>query len=379
MAPRLAYILPTRNRHDRLAATLARLGELDADAHASFGGAEVIVIDNASDPPAAPARELANGLPLRVLRRPTNEGAAGRNEGAVAAQGEWLCMLDDDSSPLDCGHLGVIEQAPPDVGAIGAEITLPTGAREAGGLPEVVIGCAALIRRDAFLAVGGYDRRFHYYAEEYDLCAKLLLAGLRVTHDRRFRALHEKAGDGRDMNLILRRLVRNNGWVAQRYAPRTLRRAELRETITRYGAIAKKERARRGYLRGLAELALSLHRQRRTPMDRALFNRFTGLAHARRALEGSPTLARGMTVAIVEPGKNCWCVALALAELGVRIADDLAHADALVVGTLSPGPMLDAWDRLARAGEAHRTILPWRWGGEASRATRAAGASTIAA
>lgn len=379
MAPGLAYILPTRNRPDRLQATLARLSGLDADAHARIGGGEVIVIDNASDPPAAAPGTLENGLPVRVLRRPTNEGAAARNHGVRATDAPWVCMLDDDSHPLGCGHIDLIARAGRDIGAIGAEITLPTGAREAGGLPEVVIGCGALIRRDAFLDAGGYDPAFHYYAEEYDLCARLLLAGLRVTHDRRFRVLHEKTSAGRDMGVILRRLVRNNGWVAQRYAPAPLRRAELRETVTRYARIAKKEQARRGYALGLAELAWTLRRQKRTPMDRALYNRFTGLGHARRAFEDSPLLARGMTAAIIEPGKNAWCVALALAELGIRVADDAAAADALVIGTLSPGPLLDAWDRLVASGEAHRAVLPWRWTGEQERATREPAGSTIAA
>ncbi|MFG0273886.1 MAG: glycosyltransferase family 2 protein [Phycisphaerales bacterium] len=379
MATGLAYILPTRNRPDRLGATLERLGALDGDAHARIGGAEVIVIDNASDTPAQAPESLDNGLQVRVIRRPTNEGAAARNHGVRATDAPWVCMLDDDSHPLGCGHLELIARAPSDVGAIGAEITLASGTREAGGLPEVIIGCGALIRREAFLDAGGYDPAFHYYAEEYDLCAKLLLAGLRVAHDRRFRVRHEKTGAGRDMGVILRRLVRNNGWVAQRYAPNALRRAELRETVTRYRRIAKKERARRGYAIGLAELAWTLRRQRRTPMDRALYNRFTGLAHARRAFEDSPLLARGMTVSIVEPGKNAWCVAVALAELGIRVTEDPGEADALVVGTLSPGPMLDAWDKLVAAGEAHRAVPPWRWAGEQERATREPAGSTIAA
>jgi len=371
MPPRLAYILPTHNRPERLAHTLERIGALGGAAHERAGGAEVIVVDNASRPGATAPRELANGLPVRMLRRDRNEGAAGRNAGARETDAPWLCMLDDDSHPTGCGHLAVIDDAPADLGAIGAEITLSSGAREAGGLPEVVIGCGALVRRDAFLDAGGYDASFHYYAEEYDLCAKLLLAGLRVGHDRRFRVRHEKTDEGRDMRLILRRLVRNNGWIAQRYAPDSLRRAELRETVTRYFAIARKERAMAGYARGLGELAVTLRRQRRTPMDRAMFNRFTGLAHARRAFEASPLLARGAAVAVVEPGKNAWCIAVALAERGVRLVDDPADADALVIGTLSPGPMQDAWDRLAAAGEERRLVAPWRWAGESAGATEA--------
>ena len=44
-----------------------------------------------------------------------------------------------------------------------------------------------------------------------------------------FRVLHRKVTANRDMNVILSRLVRNNGWVAQRYAPEVRRKEELRE------------------------------------------------------------------------------------------------------------------------------------------------------
>jgi GT2 family glycosyltransferase len=208
----ISYLLPTHDRPKVLCRTLAALGALDADAHDAFGGAEVIVIDNASSPPVqiGATNRLANGLPLRLIRSELNAGAAVRNVGAQAAQGEWIIMLDDDSYPLDAGHLDAFADADADVAAIGAEIRLPSGSREAGGLPEVIVGCGAAIRRNAFLAVGGYDPAFDYYAEEYDLCAKFIIEGWRIVHDQRFKVQHDKTEAGRDMNRILYRLVRNN-------------------------------------------------------------------------------------------------------------------------------------------------------------------------
>ncbi len=49
----ISYLLPTRNRPSTLRATLAAIGGLPDEAHESVGGAEVIVVDNASQPPVA--------------------------------------------------------------------------------------------------------------------------------------------------------------------------------------------------------------------------------------------------------------------------------------------------------------------------------------
>lgn len=353
----ISYVLPTRDRPAHLERTLAGLGKLDFRAHCAVGGGEVIVVDNASATPAVAPHTLDNGLAVRVLRRERNEGAAGRNAGAQEAQGAWIVMLDDDSHPLDCGHLDAIADAGADVGAIGADIRLPSGARESGGLPEVFIGCGVALRRDAFLSAAGYDPSFHFYVEEYDLSAKLLLAGLRVVHDTRFRVLHEKTSAGRDMNAILRRLVRNNAWIMQRYAPAHERRARIDETISRYGSIARKEGAVAGYAAGLAELALTLWRQPRTPMAPALFDRFTGLAGAREWLQTEPLLARVRRVAVVDPGKHDWAVRRALVEMGLEVVEEADGAEALVVGTLSPGPMSDAYER--RVGLGQPALRPW--------------------
>ncbi|MCZ6494224.1 MAG: hypothetical protein O6933_09115, partial [Planctomycetota bacterium] len=283
--------------------------------------------------------------------------AAARNFAAEQAQGDWLIMLDDDSYPLDTDFITVLNEAPPDVAAIGADIRLPDERREAGGLPEVFVGCGAAIRRQAFLDVGGYDPSFHYYVEEYDLCAKLLLAGHRIVHDERFRVKHEKVSAGRDMNVILKYLVRNNGWIVQRYAPPEQRLTMLGETIVRYGRIAQIESAEAGYLAGLQELFARLRDQPSRQMPPSLFDRFTGLAHARHMLAKSPQVTEGTRVALVDQGKNAWAVVQALREIGATIVDEQSAAEFLVIGTLSPGPMLDAYEH--RRSCAQDVLMPW--------------------
>ncbi|MCH8209821.1 MAG: glycosyltransferase [Planctomycetes bacterium] len=353
----ISYILPTHNRPDRLAKSLTHIGRLCADDHAQLGGAEVIIVDNASDAPPTLPRRLANGLPVRSFRMTSNQGAAARNFAAEQAQGDWLIMLDDDSYPLDTDFVRVLSEAPPEVAAIGADIRLPDQRREAGGLPEVFVGCGAAIRRKAFIDVGGYDASFHYYAEEYDLCAKLLLAGHRIVHDDRFRVQHEKVSAGRDMNVILKYLVRNNGWIVQRYAPPEQRITMLHETIVRYGRIAELESAQAGYLEGLTELFGTLQEQPQRQMPSSLFDRFTGLAHARHTLAESPQVAEGTRVTIVDEGKNGWAVQQALREVGATIVEEQSEAQLFVIGTLSPGPMLDAYER--RRSCAQDVLMPW--------------------
>ena len=353
----ISYLLPTRNRPDRLAATLGALGNLSVAAHGAVGGAEVVVVDDASAPAVKLDPALRNGMPLRVVRRAQREGAAARNAGVREARGRWIVMLDDDSHPVDEAVVGVVGEAADDVAAIGAEIVLPGGRHEVGGLPEVFIGCGVAIRRDAFLQVGGYDASFHYYAEEYDLCARLLQAGRRVVHDWRWRVRHERDSAGRDANMILRRLVRNNGWVMQRYAPHAHREAALAEVIRRYRVIARKENALAGYERGLDELRATRAEQPERPMDEALWDRFTGLSHVRAALADEAAL-KGARIAVVDAGKNAWVVRRVLEELTGCPLVPGREAEAWVIGSLSPGPMMDAWERRARA--KRMVLRPWR-------------------
>jgi hypothetical protein len=273
-------------------------------------------------------------------------------------------MLDDDSQPLDCGFLDEIEAADADVGAIGAEILLPDGTHEAGGLPEVFIGCGVAIRRDLFLELGGYDPTFGYYVEEYDLAAKMLLAGRRVVHTRGFRVLHRKVAGGRDMNVILERLVRNNGVVEQRYAPERARDGAIQRMVERYEGIARKERASEGFERGVAELRTALRAGRGAApreMDDALYDRFTGLAHARDGLRKRLGELNARRVAIVAHGKNDWAVRQALDEIGVEGVARGGGEQALVIGTLSPGPILDAFEAERVSANGLPVVAPWEW------------------
>ncbi|MDX2146492.1 MAG: glycosyltransferase [Planctomycetota bacterium] len=363
----ISFVLPTRDRGDMLCATLGRLDSIASELPVD---AEVVVVDNASQVPAehTAARALSSGaLPTRFIRLDSNLGAAGRNAGVAAAINPWVVLLDDDSFPSDGNFLQGLRQQPSEVLAVMGDIRLPrVGTREAGGLPEVFIGCGVAIRRDAFLSAGGYDASFGYYAEEYDLAAKLLLMGGRVAFQPTLRIDHLKDATNRNFASILARLVRNNCWVVDRYAPMDQRRVRRRETLRRYREIARRENVMEGYTAGLRELRSSWRAQAapplRRPMPGPLFDRFTGLAEARRSLDAAWKRFGFRRARLVGEGKNAWAIRIALAELGVQEVREESsprvEPDALVIGTLSPGPMLDAWERLRSGRLAAPVIVP---------------------
>lgn len=337
---RFSFIIPTRNRHDELAHTLHQLASYDPALLAN--AAEVIVADNASDAPVRVTSRLANAIPVHRIRLDHNAGAAARNTAAQRATGDWLVMLDDDSHPTSGDFAALAQTAPDDLAAIGAEILLPSGIHESGGLPEVIIGCACIIRRHAFLAVGGYDPSFEYYAEEYDLCAKLIAAGHRITHSRALRFEHRKVDSGRSFDRILARLVRNNGWVIARYAPDHLRDDALRAMLDRYRTIAHRERAQTGYNDGIDELTSTIDNQPRAPLSPEHWDRFTGLAACRAHLIPLIQQNNAKRIALVARGKGDDLIEQVIRESGAELVTDDHTADLRIAGSLSPGPMLDA-------------------------------------
>ncbi|GAB5497222.1 MAG: hypothetical protein Phyf2KO_23020 [Phycisphaerales bacterium] len=354
----IGYIIPTRDRHEELMRTLGEINRLGPQI--GMGGAEVVVIDNASKTPVQLPEQLPCGTRIRTLRLDENLGAAARNYGARAADErcDWLVMLDDDSAPLDSGFEVSLRRAPDDVAAVSADIFLGQNEdaierREDGGLPEVFVGCGVAIRRDVFLDLGGYDESFGFYAEEYDFCAKLLLAGKRTQFSQIFRVLHRKVSGNRDMNLIVERLVRNNGWVCQRYAPVGVLGDELNTCIERCRFIAKKEGATTGFKRGREELERTLEAQRRTPMDDAMWERFTGQSQAREAIKKRMPLGAASAQLIGE-GKNSHVVRKAMRDLALR--EVKSGGDCKLIATMSPGPMIDALENGERGVP---TIAPW--------------------
>jgi GT2 family glycosyltransferase len=187
----------TRDRPQRLRSTLARLAALPERP-------PVIVVDNASrfglDELTGPA------LPdCRVLRLPRNIGAVARNLGVAAARTPYVAFADDDSwwAPGALTRAESHFAAHPRLALIAARLLVgpaerldpvsafmsaaPVGRQADLPGPSVLgfLACAALVRKDAFLASGGFDPVVFFMGEESRVAYDLTSAGwgLSYCHD----------------------------------------------------------------------------------------------------------------------------------------------------------------------------------------------------
>ena len=138
--PLVSIIVPTKNQAamlKRCVETVLRLTE--------YENYELIIVDNGSD--AADARAYLQaiedkyadiGSRIRVLRDPGPFNFSALNNKAVreTAQGEYLCLLNNDAAPLDGAWLGEMMALArrSDVGVVGAKLTYPDGRLQHGGV-----------------------------------------------------------------------------------------------------------------------------------------------------------------------------------------------------------------------------------------------------
>jgi GT2 family glycosyltransferase len=192
--PQVGVVVITRNRWPSLARTLDRLAELPERP-------PVVVVDNGSTdgtPHAVRARHPA----VRVLTPGCNLGAVGRTYGAAALQTPYIAFSDDDSwwEPGALARAEELFDAHPRLGlAAAATLIGPSGtpdplnatlaASPLGREPDLpgpsVLGflaCAAVLRREAFLKVGGFHPVLHFGAEEALLAMDLAAAGWGVAY-----------------------------------------------------------------------------------------------------------------------------------------------------------------------------------------------------
>lgn len=165
MTPVYSIIIPAYNEQDYLPATLAALAQ--AIQPISHRG-EVIVVDNNSTDATA---DIAGRWGARVVFEPVNQIARARNAGAAHARAAHLVFVDADTVVPPAllaralerlcrgrwaggGALIRPDQPLKGMGAVG--LKLWNRLSEATG---TAAGSFIFCRRDAFEAVGGFDRR----------------------------------------------------------------------------------------------------------------------------------------------------------------------------------------------------------------------------
>lgn len=234
-------MMATRNRRDELLGTLGRLRELPERP-------PVVVVDNGSSDGTAAA--VAVHYPeMQVVALPANVGAAARTVGVRRASTPFVALSDDDSwwEPSALARAAGALHDDPRIGLLAAHILVgpeerddPTsvlmaagdGAEEPGSATpgrRAVTGflaCAAVVRRSAFLGVGGFEPHLVIGGEEELVALDLAEAGWKLIYAPEVVA-HHYPSPRRDVSRRRLMLVRNRlltSWL--RYSvPVALRRS----------------------------------------------------------------------------------------------------------------------------------------------------------
>lgn len=216
---------------------------------------EIILVDNASsDDSLVVVRQFPN---VRIMALDSNTGFARGNNLAIAAATEsstWIALLNPDAFPEPdwLETLLTTARTHPDYAVFGSRLLdasrphLLDGDGDAyhvsglvwrighgNSVPhksdqpyEVFSACAAaaLYRRDAFNAVGGFDEDYFCYVEDVDLGFRLQLAGHRCLHVPTSIVHHQGSGTtgGQHSNFALYHGHRNLVWTFVKNMPGAL-------------------------------------------------------------------------------------------------------------------------------------------------------------
>jgi GT2 family glycosyltransferase len=200
----------------------------------------VLVVDNASDD-ATVAETRRRHPSVKVVSLPGNAGAAARNIGARLATTALVAFSDDDSW-WDPGALALaadILEADPAIALAAARVLVgvdgeidpisvlmaagaldewhrpaPAGRRGVTGF----LACAAVVRRRAFLAVGGFEPHLLIGGEEEPVALALADAGWKLVYTPDVVARHHPSSR-RETDRRRRLLVRNDLLTTWRHYP----------------------------------------------------------------------------------------------------------------------------------------------------------------
>jgi GT2 family glycosyltransferase len=207
-SPRVSVVVATRDRRESLLRSLARL---DVP-----GGPPVLVVDNASgDGTAAAVR--AGHPQVTVLELPANAGAVARTDGVRRARTPYVAFADDDSwwEPGALDRAADLLDHHPAVAVVVGQVRLAAdgaldavsvkhraavlGHRPGAPGPDVLSfpAFAAVLRRDAYLAVGGFSPLLFFGGEEHLLALDLAAAGWQQVFVEDLVAWHDPAGPDR--------------------------------------------------------------------------------------------------------------------------------------------------------------------------------------
>ncbi|HET6549276.1 MAG TPA: glycosyltransferase [Solirubrobacter sp.] len=257
----VTVVVATRDRRRELLASVPRHLALPERPH-------VIVVDNASAE-GTPAALAAAHPEVEVIARERNLGGAARNAGVRAARTPYVAFSDDDSwwAPGALERAVEALEAHPRLALVQARILVgdddrldPTCAamarsplRPAPGQPGhpllSFVACGVVVRRDAFLQVGGFPPRLSVGGEEELLGWDLAGAGWQLSYLPDVVSHHHPAAGARGGRDEL--TVRNGLWSVWLRRPAGV---AARRTATALARAARDRATARGVGRALAGL-----------------------------------------------------------------------------------------------------------------------------
>jgi GT2 family glycosyltransferase len=206
--PRIGVAIATRERRAPLEAVLTRLLALPERP-------PVVVADNGSAD-GTPAAIRARFPHVQVLELGENRGAGARNAAVAALGTPYAAFSDDDSwwAPGALRRAADVLDAHPRLGLLAARILvgpqeaedpvctemarspLPAAPGAAGPAVLGFVACGAVVRREAFEQVGGFDARYGIGGEETPLALDLAAAGWELAYVPDIVAHHHPADGG---------------------------------------------------------------------------------------------------------------------------------------------------------------------------------------
>ncbi len=158
-----------------------------------YGSLELLVADNASED--GTQAFLKEAFPeVRLLEHPENIGIDALNAAFMAATGDVILVLDDDSwpEPGTISRAAARFEAVPNLGLVACDIIDPKSRmrwdmaylpRRPGTGPQpwhCFAGCGFFVRRTLLQEIGGYPEDFFLYANEAPLAIEVLHRGFDI-------------------------------------------------------------------------------------------------------------------------------------------------------------------------------------------------------
>ncbi len=239
---------------------------------------EIIVVDNASVD--GTSKEISLKHPeVKLITRQVNSGVSGWNDGFKAASYKYLLVLDDDSHVENGLEEAVMHlEKNPGIGILGFNIVdeqlkgdpMLDPEKAWKHLEEIpgFIGCGAMIRKELYERIGGFEEWIFIYTHEFDYSIRALNAGFVTVFFEKCNVVHRAS----KMNRTNKRLrifgTRNELAIVHKHFAKS-RFKYLSRTFFNNLKFIKREGLRSGYyiILGTIEFLKLRSKLKRTPVS----------------------------------------------------------------------------------------------------------------